>query len=217
MRIGTWNLAGRWGGRHAELVDAMECDVLLLTEVTDRVEIPGMFLHATELEMARKRRWAAVASRLPLQPLPDPHAASAMAQVDGVSFCSSILPWKGGSAAWPGGGATTAERTLEAVAAIEGSPLHVWGGDWNHAMSGRERAGSMAGRVGILAAVDRMNLTVATADCPHRIAGLLSIDHIAVPSSWLIKSVEHHPGAALAGGIRLSDHDAYVVEVADLR
>ena len=217
MRIGTWNLAGRWDGRHLELLNAMDCDVLLLTEVSERVEIPGMRVHATELEMSRKRRWAAVASRSPLEPAPDPHGASATAEVNGLSFCSSILPWKGGAPFWPGRGTTTAERTLDAVAAIERSAPDVWGGDWNHAMSGREWVGSTAGRQGILAAVDRMRLSVPTADSAHRIEGLLSIDHIAVPSSWEIKSVERRSGVALSGADRLSDHDAYVIEVADLR
>lgn len=32
MRIGTWNLAGRWDARHLALIEAMDCDVLLLTE-----------------------------------------------------------------------------------------------------------------------------------------------------------------------------------------
>jgi hypothetical protein len=84
-------------------------------------------------------------------------------------------------------------------------------------MSGREWVGSTAGRQGILAAVDRMKLSVPTADSAHRIEGLLSIDHIAVPSSWEIKSVERRSGVDLTGAHRLSDHDAYVIEVADLR
>jgi hypothetical protein len=33
MRIGTWNLQGRWDLRHLELLSAHDCDVWLLTEV----------------------------------------------------------------------------------------------------------------------------------------------------------------------------------------
>ena len=79
MRIGTWNLAGRWDPRHLALIETMDCDVLLLTEVSERVELPGYDLHLGRLLMSPKRRWAAVASRLPMVPLPDPHGASAMA------------------------------------------------------------------------------------------------------------------------------------------
>ncbi|WP_267128537.1 MULTISPECIES: hypothetical protein [unclassified Nocardioides] len=39
MRIGTWNLAGRWDARHLALLEAMDCDVLLLTEVSERVRL----------------------------------------------------------------------------------------------------------------------------------------------------------------------------------
>jgi hypothetical protein len=41
--------------------------------------------------------------------------------------------------------------------------------------------------------------------------GLLSIDHIAVPTDWNALETEHHP--ALSDGAKISDHDAYVPEV----
>lgn len=41
MRIGTWNLAGRWDSRHLGLLTAADCDLLLLTEVSERVELLG--------------------------------------------------------------------------------------------------------------------------------------------------------------------------------
>lgn len=88
----------------------------------------------------------------------------------------------------------------------------MWGGDWNHALSGREWAGSQKGRRHILDAVERLALQVPTADAPHQIEGLLSIDHIAIPASWTVLGVEHHP--AFVDGVRISDHDAYVVDVA---
>lgn len=33
MRIGTWNLAGRWSLAHQSFLEDAECDVWLLTEV----------------------------------------------------------------------------------------------------------------------------------------------------------------------------------------
>lgn len=212
MRIGTWNLAGRWNSRHLALIEEMDCDVLLLTEVSERVELPGHDLHLGDLLMAPKRRWAAAASRLPMRPMPDPHGASAMAELDGLRVCSSILPWRGCGTRVPWAGATTAERTIAAVAAVEAAAPTVWGGDWNHALSGRGYVGSIAGRRYVLEAVERLGLQVATATSPHQIEDLLSIDHVAVPKSWVVSATQRH--RAFVGEIRISDHDAYVVGVA---
>jgi hypothetical protein len=213
VRIGTWNLAGRWTTDHEVFLLALDCDVLLLTEVNERVDLPGYDLHLGDATMAARRRWAAVASRRPLTPLTDPHPASAMAVVDGWTFCSSILPWKGAGWREPWVGTRHAEWTAACVATLLGSlPTDrlVWGGDWNHALSGREWAGSMAGREVVLAAVEKLDLVVPTADLPHHIEGLLSIDHIAVPREANV--VDAHAVVAAVEARRLSDHDAYVVE-----
>lgn len=209
MRIGTWNLAGRWDSRHLDLIRAMDCDVLLLTEVSERVDMPGYVLHLGQQSMATKRRWAAVASRFSLIPKPDPHGASTMAEVEGLRFCSSILPWRSCGSSLPWSGATTAEKTSAAVSSVEASAPDVWGGDWNHALSGREWSGSVAGRQSLLDAVDRLGLRVPTAALPHQIEGLLSIDHIAVPRSWRISDAERF--RAFVGDVRISDHDAYAL------
>ena len=110
----------------------------------------------------------------------------------------------------PWTGSTPAEKTESAVASIASVAPTVWGGDWNHAMSGREWSGSQQGRRSILEAVDRLEMQLPTADSPHQIEGLLSIDHIAVPKSWSVLDVEHHP--ARSDGARISDHDAYVID-----
>jgi hypothetical protein len=83
----------------------------------------------------------------------------------------------------------------------------VWGGDWNHALSGDEWAGTQGGRAHVLAAVDLLGLQVLTAELPHRLDGLLSIDHIAVPTSWSVRD------ACRLDATGLSDHDCYVVDV----
>lgn len=111
-RIGTWNLEGRWGDSHARLLDELDCDVLLLTEVRRYLRLLSYCGHQTAADMTARRAWAGVYSREPLVPRPDPHPASALATVGGTTYCSSIL------------GAT------------------VWGGDFNHAMAGCESAGS---------------------------------------------------------------------------
>ncbi len=194
------------------LIETMDCDVLLLTEVSERMEIPGYDLHLGRLLMMPKRRWAAVASRLPLRPMLDPHGASAIAELDGLRVCSSILPWHSCGTQDPWAGATTAEKTIAAVAAVEATAPAVWGGDWNHTLSGREWAGSVAGRQSVLESVERLGLQVPTADSPHQIEDLLSIDHIAIPKSWVVGATQRH--RAFVGESRISDHDAYVVEAA---
>ena len=188
---------------------ARSCDVLLLTEVSDRVDLAGT-LHAAAAEMAKRRRWAAIWSRHPITPLPDPHGASAMAEIEGLRFGSSVLPWRTCGSRSPWVGNTTEERTRAAVAAIAAARPDVWGGDWNHALVGREYAGSAAGRRHLLAALRELRIDAPTATAPHQIEGLLSIDHVAVPIGAQAP-VEHH--SALVAGGRLSDHDAYVVEV----
>jgi hypothetical protein len=69
MRIGTWNIAGRWSGDHLAFVRDLDCDVLLLTEVSERTTLPGYELHSTKCAMAKGRWWAAVASRIGLSGL----------------------------------------------------------------------------------------------------------------------------------------------------
>jgi endonuclease/exonuclease/phosphatase family metal-dependent hydrolase len=213
MRIGTWNLAGRWTRDHLDLVMELDCDVLLLTEVSERLVADGYEMHLSEHLMAPKRRWAGMLSRRPLVPLPDPHPASAMASVGDWTFCSSILPWKTcGTVPW--GEGRHAEKTRVAVdtllLALPPTGL-VWGGDWNHALRGREYAGSKAGRGEITAAVTTLGLRAPTVDLSHALPDLLTIDHIAVPSGARVTSVAQ-VDAAVAGR-RLSDHDAYVVTV----
>lgn len=211
VRIGTWNLQGRWDERHLHVLKAMRCEILLLTEVSARVSVPGATLHATQLLMAPRRYWAAVVSTDSMRPLTDPHGASAMAEVAGLRVCASVLPWRSCGSRIPWTGSNTAERTAHAVESIRSATPTVWGGDWNHALCGPEGSGSKQGRGSILQAVDQLGLQVATAEESHQIDGLLSIDHIAVPTSWTVRSVKRYP--ASIDGAQISDHDAYVVDV----
>ena len=79
---------------HRELLEAQDCSVWLLTEVSDRVLLPGYQLARTQSLMAARRHWAAVLTASPAIRLRDPHPASAAVVLDGVTFCSSILPWR---------------------------------------------------------------------------------------------------------------------------
>lgn len=194
------------------MLDA-DCDVWLLTEVSERTSLPGYAVSPSQASMARHRRWAAVASRRPMASSPDPHPASAQAQVGATTYVSSVLPWRACGSRHPWVGARHVDKTEHAVDDVL-LRLHtanslVWGGDWNHSLDGREYAGSQGGRREIARAVDELGLVVATAELPHPIEGLLSIDHIAVPTG-VRTSATRIPAAH--EGKRLSDHDAYVVD-----
>lgn len=215
MRIGTWNLAGRWSAVHHRFIRDLDCDVLLLTEVSERVSIDGYVGHLGEAVMASKRRWAGVFSREPISPLPDPHPASALARVGDLKFCSSILPWRSCGNRPPWIGPRHVDKTTHAVEHLVGVLPRtglVWGGDWNHALHGREYAGSTGGRTALLKAVAELGLMVPTRDLPHRLEGLLTIDHIAVGQAESVRGVDRH--VPFVDGRHLSDHDAYVLATA---
>lgn len=214
VRIGTWNLAGHWSDDHASLLEEAACDVWLLTEVDHRTLLDGYACHASTAPMAPGRHWAVVLSRRPMVALADPHPASAAARVGAMTYVSSVLPWKGCGSMPPWVGENHVARTENAldelVGKLDETRSLIWGGDWNHAMDGPEYAGSHGGRRAVREALDTLRLTAPTATLPHVIDGLLSIDHVAVPigldaTAWRIHA-QH-------GGRRLSDHDAYVVDV----
>jgi len=152
MRVGTWNLAGRWDDRHEHLMRQQECDVWLLTEVSERLALAGYEQSSTTACLAQRRRWAAILSREKLASLPDSHPASALACAGEVLFCSSILPWRSCGGQFPWIGNRHADRT-EAVLTQLLEPLSqrslIWGGDWNHALTGPESSGSKGGRAHI--------------------------------------------------------------------
>lgn len=217
MRIGTWNLAGRWDSRHEKLINDQQCDVWLLTEVSERLKIDGFHQHSCESLVSPKRRWASILSLKPLEELPDPHPASTLARCGQWLICSSVLPWKSCRESDTWVGENHAARTRNAVDDITRAlPIPqrlIWGGDWNHALSGLEHAGSQGGRKSILDAVERLQLQVPTELLPHRIPGWLSVDHVAVGK--MVSTAEAKRIDASQDGNRLSDHDAYVVDTAE--
>ncbi|WP_159081278.1 endonuclease/exonuclease/phosphatase family protein [Nocardioides sediminis] len=214
VRIGTWNFAGRWSDDHAALLEDTACDVWLLTEVNERTTLGGYSLHPSQTPMADRRHWAAVLSREAMSPLPDPHPASAAVRIGTTTYVSSVLPWRSCGAKPPWIGKDHAARTESAISELASNlgqtqPL-VWGGDWNHALTGPEHAGSHSGRRAVLGALKSFGLEAPTADLPHAIDGLLSIDHVAVPVG---RRAAASRVSAERSGRRLSDHDAYVVDL----
>jgi hypothetical protein len=209
VRIGTWNLAGRRTPAHIEFLSALRCDVLLLTEVRHDVVLPGMRQHRTTLAMSEGRHWASVLAP-ELEPLPDPHGATAATRVGGLTVCSSVLPWRSAEHDAPWSGHDLDSKTKAAVAAIRASRPDVWGGDWNTSLEGRDWVGSQSGRAIINDALRDLGLTAPTASHVHRDTEQHTIDHVAVPDTWEVTATEHV--VAMIDGRALSDHDAYVVE-----
>ena len=145
---------------------------------------------------------------------PDPHPASAQARIGATTYVSSVLPWRAArpGRVWVGEGhaAKTQNAVDDLLLHLRPARSLLWGGDWNHALTGREYAGSQGGRRALLDALEELDLHVPTIKLPHAIDRLLSIDHIAVPvgqAATATRVVAEHSGK------RLSDHDAYVVEV----
>jgi hypothetical protein len=211
MKVGTWNLDGRWTPKHEGFLGQADCDVWLLTEVDERVELDGYQRHLSDGFMADRRHWAGILSRLDLTRLPDPHPASAAAHTGATTFCSTILPWRSCGQEPPWHGTTLAEKTAATLAALvpelRNSGDLVWAGDSNHALDGDEGVGSYKGRSHVLAAIDELGLMVPTATLPSQVVGHLSIDHIAIRRDQRVSAVRHLDATGL------SDHDAYVVDL----
>jgi hypothetical protein len=161
--------------------------------------------------MAGKQHWAAVLSLRPFsERLDDPHPASTAVVINGFTFCSTILPWRGSGGEHPWIGENHCARTKAAIETLLGKlPASnlVWGGDWNHSLHRKELAGSMGGRDHVLDAISKLSLRVPTEFLMHQTDACYSIDHIGVPSHWRLVSEKR----IRAKGC--SDHDAYVIEV----
>ena len=211
VRIGTWNLDGKWSPDHLELLTRQGCDAWLLTEVHPKVVIPSMKGHRTADLMGRGKTWAAVFSSEDPVIEHDPHRATAMAYIDGIRFMSSVLPWRSCGPSWEG---TTLAEKLSATLVVLDKYLDettVWGGDWNQALEGPEYVGSLDGRRHIVELTQELGLSVPTSALGSASKGHRAIDHIAVPIAWDVSAA--YRVAAQAGGRRLSDHDAYVISV----
>ncbi|MEO6753333.1 MAG: endonuclease/exonuclease/phosphatase family protein [Chthoniobacteraceae bacterium] len=215
MKIGTWNLDGRWSADQRQLIEKESCDVWLLTEVPKKFTLDGGDVFRS-MEMTKDKAWAAVWSNGNSAPSPSPHPAAATVVRDGVLFCSCVLPWRSARRWWPaedtGDVATMTVATLARLrrGLLAAPGVVVWGGDWNHALHGREVAGTNYGRGEIEKLRFELQLQVPTERQPHAKPGLLSIDHIAVPAGWQV--TDRRRVVAAVAGKRLSDHDAYIVD-----
>lgn len=214
FRVATWNVEAEARAAAVELLLGLRADVLLLTEVHPELRLPGYrMIGLTEPRMLAGQHYAAVAARegMDVEVLEPPAVTSAAARVDGVTFVCTVLPWVLAPSP-PYTGATQAEQVAHAVTDLppwlEAQGELVWGGDWNHPLTGPLTGFTARGRHEILLATERLRLTVHTrAELaqPGRAGRSHAIDHIA--SRHPRCPVEVTPGAPH------STHDAYVVEL----
>lgn len=211
MRIGTWNLEGKWSEAHERVLVDLACDVWLLTENPPGSRLAGYFQHLSSERMSETKHWAGIVSRWPLRPIPAPHPATVAAEISGLLFCCSVLPWprSGGGEPWSGGShAARMAATLDAITPVLAGRDAVWGGDWNQPLVGNLTGFSRIAQQHLLDAIDALGVQVPTCNLVARNNIQASIDHIAVPADWRVVdagSTQVPP--------RLSDHDAYWVEI----
>jgi len=213
MRIGTWNLEGRWSADHAAFMERAGCDVWLLSIVQDAFALQNGETARSE-PMGDDVAWSAVWSAAGLEALEPTHPAVACARVGELLACSSVLPWRNAAPYSDDDGDSVASITRAAIGGVRevlaGEHDVVWGGGWNHGLHERENVGTLMGRRGILALIGELGLQAPTAKLPNSIAGIFSTDHIAVPERWEIEDARRL--IAESGGRRLTDNDVYVVE-----
>lgn len=102
MRVGTWNVFGRWSAHHSQFLLDLDCDVWLLTAVHVNADLPGFTMHRTAGPTGPSKTWAAVAFKRPGHAGPDPHFATAETDPEGMRFVSPLLPWRSYGSEWPG-------------------------------------------------------------------------------------------------------------------
>jgi hypothetical protein len=215
MRIGTWNLEGRWSAGHATFMQQCACDIWLLSIVQD-----AFALESGETARSEPRgegddvSWSAVWSAAGLEAIEPSHPAVACARVGELLVCSSVLPWRNAAPFSDDDGDTVASITRAAIGgvrdALAGGGDVIWGGGWNHGLFEQENVGTLLGRRGIRELVAELTLQTPTARLPNSIAGMFSTDHIAVPERWEVEDASRV--IAQLGGRRLTDSDAYVIE-----
>ncbi len=213
MRIGTWNLEGRWSADHATFMRQSACDVWLLSIVQD-----AFALDTGETARSGPRgddvSWSAVWAAAGLEALEPSHPAVACGRLGELRLCSSVLPWRTAAPFSDDDGDSVASITRAAIAgvrdALAGGHDVIWGGGWNHGLHELEHTGTLIGRRAIRVLVAELTLQTPTARLPNAIAGMFSTDHIAIPERWEVEDARRV--AAQLGGRRLTDCDAYVVE-----
>lgn len=214
IRIGAWNLAHERNAspmvlkRQLDFMEALECDIWLLTEVpyTFRTVMgPGHTVLSDAMDRTHKA-FAAVWVKDGVEEEPAPvHEAAALARAGGLRVCSSLLPSPDIPVAeWPDENHDRTARMRTTVGRLRsglgaGPGDLVWGGDWSHPFAAED---AEADRQLVAEAIAALGLEHGIPDVPH----------VAVPEGWNVGAGSRLEAASQDDG-RLSPHDAFVVEL----
>jgi hypothetical protein len=237
MRLATWNLEHASVGknpRRTELLLSAAADVWVLTETRDSLALSPTHSAVHSDPRPRTRvgeRWVSLWSRFPLLArveVRDP-SRTVCALFDAPSgpllVYGTVMPWHAdrgpddAAKGWTEQHRVVPEQAAEWKALRDAHPnaALVVAGDFNMSLGGPRYYGTKLGKqlleVGLTGA--GLACVTRTEDVPVGLLGKPHIDHIAVPAAWSSRSrvVAAWPGTI--DGVRLSDHSAIVVEIAE--
>lgn len=211
MRIGTWNLAGRWSMDHARVIEDADCDIWLLTDVPARVSASGYHQHLSVGRRGPSAHWSGILSRLAAAEVVHTSPTATVLSIADIVLVSTVLPWPEPHADEPWEGESHAERYAGALAetgALLDGHIPICGGTWNQPLMGNIIGYSRQAQDALEAFLNNHSLQVPTRDLLGRQRQYTS-DHVAVPASWTVIAsgkVEVDPA--------LSPFDLFCVEAA---
>ena len=241
MRIGVWNLEcvvhkDRNPAR-LEFLRARDVDIWVLTETHAEIDLSPTHPHAVHSRRRNRSRngmhWVSIWSRYPVvEAIQSDDVRSAIAVLDTaigrMLVYGTVWPWHSDTGEYPGDPALTSwARQAPAIAqqqeawaqlkAERPDALLCVAGDLNMTFGGPGAYGSKAGRVEAELAMQRHDLTCATAwaRLPDGALERAPIDHVLLPRAIADRArvVDVWRGRPREPD-RLSDHSGLVVEIA---
>ena len=218
-------------------MDAMRCDVVVLTEPPPALAAAeGRVVLSPACRMGPNgwESWVAVmgdgvvpaAIDLPFERM----AAAAVLSISGdlVVVYGSVLPWNAAAVQEPGLALTgesaaamfarvlaSQEADVASLRATYPDAVVLWVGDFNQTLCGPNFGGSAQKRHSLTLSLQRLGMVAWNADARHALDRMCAIDLVCGPKEVAVGDVTYVDPAA--GGVVLSDHAGYVVEVRSLR
>lgn len=236
MRIGTWNVeygqVADKNARRLQRIRAMNCDVWVLTETSDALDLGSDYraISTSERPARPGEQWTTIWSRLPIvERLPVTDASRTVAAmmttpVGPLVVYGTVLPWqfdKGSdetAAGWSEHHRVIPLQAAEWAHLVKAHPNAALcvAGDFNMNLGGKHHYGTERGREMMRAGLRNASLTCLS-DAEHMRVGLLTdppIDHICLSAHLAANSsVSNVWERTDAEGVHLSDHSGLVVEV----
>lgn len=237
VRVATWNLERGGRTRAARVAQAVEirnlaADVLVLSEPGPSFEEgPGVVASPRQRKNGKtSESWIAIVGdaiepasfEIPFERM----AVAATARVNGVALLiyGSVLPWAAFRTHAPelGRDGESSHQAflrllqdqaadIEALRRCHPNHIVIWAGDFNQHVSGPNHGGSLAKREALVEALDNLALVAWNGAAAHANSGLCAIDLICGPRELDVR--EQGRIDPFRGGIRMTDHAGYWVEV----